>query len=118
MSNNLVEQISGITNQMLSVANNLQKINNDTVQSLVSRQFSDMESFLSTSTRQFQELSQIKTPEEAVSAQLKIANEIGESMKARTQENIDVLTKSQAQLETLVQDEIKALIEQAKAVAV
>ncbi|MBF0455403.1 MAG: phasin family protein [Magnetococcales bacterium] len=118
MTNNFAEQFNGISNQILSTVSNLQKINNDAVQSLVNQQLSGVEGLISNSSRQLQELAQIKNPTDAAAAQLKIVNEIGESIVAQAKENMAILDQSRTQLEALLKTETDALMAKAKASSV
>ena len=114
----LSEQISENSNQILNVVSSLHKINNHVVQSIVSHQLEGIEGLISTSTRQLQELSQVKTAEEAIAAQFQIVNEMGALIADQTKETIAVVSEGHDQVETLVTTEMQSMLEKAKTITV
>ena len=115
MNNDVVRQISGITNQILNTTFNLQKVNNDTAQSLDSQQISGVENLISTSTRHIKEFAQAKSIEEAVLTQVRVSNEVREMSAVQTEGNIAILNDSWNQLETMIKTQMNTIFEKAKA---
>ncbi|MBF0380997.1 MAG: phasin family protein [Magnetococcales bacterium] len=117
MNNQVAENITEMTNKMIGTLTTLQNINTEAVKSLTEKQFSIVEGLISSSTKQLEELSTVKSPEEVISAQSKIVGEVGETMLSQIKENIEILNESRAKMEALVSKEVNEFIEKAKNVA-
>ena len=117
MSNQIADQINELTNKIVGTATNLQEINNEVIKNLVSKQISGVEGLVSLSTKQLEELKSVKTSEEAITAQTRIITEVGKTMQAQVQDNIDILNNSRSKLEALINQEVNEFIQKAKSLA-
>jgi phasin family protein len=77
------------------------------LQDLTDQQFKSAQNFIKTSSEKMEQLGKSKTVEEAVSEQAKITSTMGEMMLSNAQATMQVLTKGQKELETLINKSVK-----------
>ncbi|MBF0446194.1 MAG: phasin family protein [Magnetococcales bacterium] len=111
MDKNIAENFSKFTETMMDSMKKLQTINEETMQSLTSQQFKTAQEFVKTTSEQMEKLGKSKTVEEAVTEQTKITSTVGQMMLDNAQATLEVLTKSQKELENLISTTVKENME-------
>ena len=111
MDKNITENFSKFAESMMDSMKKLQNINEETMQSLTSQQFKTAQDFITYSTEQMEKLGKSKTVEEAVSEQGKITSSMGQMMLDNAQATMEVLTKGQKELESLISTTVKENME-------
>lgn len=114
MDNKISEQISNATRKMVESMTTLQKINDRTMQDLAKQQMDAAEAFVDVGSKQLKGLGNVKTVQDAVTAQADITSEVGKMMIDRAKQTMEVLTRSQSELKTLMENNLNELMDQAK----
>ncbi|MEO5347351.1 MAG: phasin family protein [Magnetococcus sp. YQC-9] len=114
-NNKVADRMTELTKRMMDSINDLQKINDRTVQELTKQQLEAAEGFITAGARQLKDLSSAKTIQEAVSTQADIASNLGKMMVDNAKRTMEVLTQSQNELKSLIDKNITKLVEEAKA---
>ena len=112
MDNNIADQFAKMTKQMMDSMQELQEINEKTVQTLTEQQFANAKEFIKNSSDQIEKLGKAKTVEQAVSEQTKITADVSQMMLDNAQATMKVLTDSQGKLEALISRTIKESMKQ------
>lgn len=115
MDNKIAAQMTDLTKKMLASMTSLQKINDRTVQDLAKQQLDAAEKFISTGTEQLKGIGNVKTVQEAVATQAEMASEIGKLILTNAQKSMEVLTRGQSELKNLMEENLKDLMNKAKA---
>ena len=111
MDKNIADNFTKLAENMVSSMKELQTINEKTLQDLTDQQFKTAQDFITSSSEQMEQLGKAKTVEEAVSEQAKITSSLGQMMLNNAQATMQVLTKGQKDLESLITKSVKENME-------
>jgi phasin family protein len=107
MDQKVTDNFAKLASNMMESMKDLQAINEKTMQDLTNQQFKSAQDFIKTSSGQMEQLGKAKTVEEAVSEQTKITSTMGQMMLDSAQATMQVLNKSQKELEVLISKTVK-----------
>ena len=115
MDKKIAEQVADATRKMVSSIAGLQKINERTMKELAKQQVNAAESFVSVTSKQIKGLGNLKSVQDMTTAQADLVAEIGKMMVDNARETMDLLTRSQEELKTVIDQDISEMVEQVKA---
>lgn len=115
MDKKITDQMSEMTQKMMDSITTLQKISDRTMQDLAKQQLEVAESFIKSGSEQMKSIGNVKTVQEAVSSQAEMASEIGKMILSNAQKSMAVLTRGQSELKNLIDQNVKDLMDKAKA---
>ena len=106
MEKKVAEQVVDVTKKMVSSIAGMQKFNERTMKDLAEQQASVAESFVSISSKQIKNLSNLNSVQDVVNAQADIAAEVGKVIMENAQQTIELLARSQEELKGLIYREL------------
>ena len=114
MDKKIAEQVADVTRKMVASVTSLQKVNERTMKELAKQQVEAAEAFVSVGSRQLKGMSKLKTVQDVMDAQADVATEVGKMMIEQAKQTMELLTRSQEELKTLIEKDVEDLMEQAK----
>lgn len=114
MDNNIASQITDMGQKVMDTVTALQKISERTMQDLAKQQLAAAEGLVATGSKQVKDLANIKTAQDAISAQAEITSEMGKMMVDNAKQTMEVLNRSQADLKALVEENVNEVMAKAK----
>lgn len=114
MDTKYVDQMTQMTKSLLDSMTELQEINARTVQTLAKQQLSAAEEFMNVGAEGVKGLAQTQDVKEALNQQVNLATEMGEMMKSKAKETMEVLNGAKTDLDTLVEKNLELLKSVAK----
>jgi hypothetical protein len=107
MDKNIADNFSKFTQNMMDSMQELQSINEKTLQTLTDQQFKSAQDFIKSGSEKIEQLGKAKTVEDAVSEQTKITASMSQMLLNNAQATMQVLTSGQKDLETLINKTVK-----------
>ena len=114
MDKKIAEQVADVTRKMMNSVAGLQKVNERTMKDLAKQQINAAEAFVTVGSKQLKGMSKLKTVQDVMDAQADVAEEVGKMMVDQAKKTMDLLTRSQDELKSLIEQDINELMEQAK----
>ncbi len=114
MDKKIAEQVADVTRKMVASVTSLQKVNERTMKELAKQQVEAAEAFVSVGSRQLKGMSKLKTVQDVMDAQADVATEVGKMMIEQAKQTMELLTRSQEELKTLIEKDVEDFMEQAK----
>lgn len=115
MDKKIAEQVADVTRKMVASVAGLQKVNERTMKELAKQQIGSAEAFVSVGSKQLKSMSKLKTVQDVMEAQADVAAEVGKMMVDSAKQTMDLLSRSQEELKTLIEQDINELVDKAKA---
>ncbi|MEO5349487.1 MAG: phasin family protein [Magnetococcus sp. YQC-3] len=117
MDGKITEQVVELNRKMMNSIAEMQKINERAMRGLAEQQVNAAESFVSVSSKQIKGMGNLTSVQDVVAAQSSIVTELGKMMVGNAKQTMDLLSRSQEELQALIKQNLGDMVEQAKAIS-
>ncbi|WP_130470130.1 phasin family protein [Candidatus Magnetaquicoccus inordinatus] len=117
MDGNLAKQIMEANSKMLNTLTGLQKINERIMKELAERQLNNAETLVKAGSGQINSLAGLKTVEDVAQAQAGMVAEMGQLIVDNARQTLDLLSRSQAEVNEFIEKNVHEMVDQVKSQA-